>query len=724
MKTNCTKLKKCILIFVCFLFLFLSHSQQAFAHTYAQYLFGFKSNDVDAWPSRQLISEQTFRYSVDGINVITGAATIPANAKWATLESFKTSDVGAWPSMQLISEQTFRYSVDRVNVITGAATVPANAKWATLESFKISDVHAWPSRQLISEQTFRYSVDGINVITGVATIPANAKWATLESFKTSDVGAWPSMQLISEQSNGSYITNFSPSLTLSTLTNQVLSQSPGNDTLSLTGTAKDQDIGNTISIKYSIDGVASYSNITAGILTANGSDQSFNYSITINNTVSEGTYILRVWAMDNNGEASAQSTRTFTIDNSTIGVGGQPVIKIYSALNKIFNMEPSSGAYTDVTEDFLQDNTGTGKPFFLRSYTNKISGTVNTFYDYGLTASYIDSDTIRVVTSEGKAFDVDAETGNYTDITGTFLKDNIGPGKPFYHRAYEQEVNNSGPFIFHDFGSTMAYIGDNKIRVVTSEGKAFDVDKDTGAYTEVTSTFLVNNFGSGKPFYLRTYTNTIGGYASTFYDWGTAMAYIGNDVLRVVTSEGKAFDVDVNTGVYTDITSTFLVGNFGNNKPFYQRVYPITFNGVNYTLYDFGCTMSYSEAAATTLTISSPRYLTSFDEITLTGTVSDQDDDPVTVSATLDGTEKSVVITNAATPQEWTLTWDIAADSIADGHYTNIQITKDDGNGETASATYTGTIAVYGAGSGLTRKTAHYEYDANGKLVSRYTIEN
>ncbi len=42
---------------------------------------------------------------------------------------------------------------------------------------------------------------------------------------------------------------------------------------------------------------------------------------------------------------------------------------------------------------------------------------------------------------------------------------------------------------------------------------------------------------------------------------------------------------------------------------------------------------------------------------------------------------------------------------------------------ELSAATYTGTIAVYGAGSDLSKKTVHYEYDENGKLVRRYGVE-
>lgn len=171
---------------------------------------------------------------------------------------------------------------------------------------------------------------------------------------------------------------------------------------------------------------------------------------------------------------------------------------------------------------------------------------------------------IRVVrysgdTTDFEAFDVDITNGSFTNVTSTFLANIVGTDKPF-----------------HKYNATlgMAYIGNNKVRVVrgNSEWRAFDVDLTTGNYVEVTNTFLVNNYGdTSKPFYYYNSQSVLG------------MAYIGNNKLRVVRGYGyeyndgwRAFDVDITDGSYTDVTSSFLnTNNTGDfNKPFYTFRYP------------------------------------------------------------------------------------------------------------------------------------------------------
>jgi len=515
------------------------------------------------------------------------------------------------------------------------------------------------------------------------------------------------------------VLNYYPVLSLSSPQDgQVYSENQSNNQITISGTVIDENIGDNLLVKYTIDGVAQHTNITIANLTSNNTNQPFNHTVLINNSIPEGSHTLRVWAEDNYGGRTDDTTRSFFVEKAV----GDPSFRTVTSENRSFNVEGSTGNYSDNTNNFINNNTGSNKPFYLKTYNYKFGGSQNTFYDFGSTMTYIGDNLFRVVTSEGKAFNVDKDNGLYTDVTNLFLTNNLGQGKPFYHHIYEQEINGYGPYIFHDFGTTMAYIGNNKLRVVTSEGKAFDVDKDTGAYTDVTATFLVNNFGPGKPFYLREYTHNIGGEAKTFYDWGSSMAYIGNDTLRVITSEGKAFNVNINDGTYADITGIFLINNFGAGKPFCHRTYTVTINGIDYTFNDWGCTMAYTLDLNPQLTITSPSTQTAFDKATLTGTVTDTVSGTVTVSAILNGIEKSVVVDNTTTPQPWTLEWDIVIDNIPDGSYTNIVVTADNSGGGTSTLTYTGNINVYGPGTGLTKKTINYEYDSDGKLLRRYII--
>lgn len=80
--------------------------------------------------------------------------------------------------------------------------------------------------------------------------------------------------------------------------------------------------------------------------------------------------------------------------------------------------------------------------------------------------------------------------------------------------------------------------------------------------------------------------------------------------------------------------------------------------------------------------------------ITISGTVSDADNDTVIISATINGKTKTTSVTNTSTSKPWSLTWDVVTDNIAQGTYTNIVVTADDGQGGTTTATYTGTITV------------------------------
>lgn len=122
--------------------------------------------------------------------------------------------------------------------------------------------------------------------------------------------------------------------------------------------------------------------------------------------------------------------------------------------------------------------------------------------------------------------------------------------------------------------------------------------------------------------------------------------------------------------------------------------------------------------------------------IVLSGTVSHEENWDVTISAVIDGVNKSVVVSNTQTAQSWTLTWDVTNDSIEDGIYSNICITADDGNSGISTIIFTKNIIinvpydeyVYDDLNRLDHinnpsgNTMQYVYDNNGKLIRRYLI--
>ncbi|MEW9700769.1 S8 family serine peptidase [Paenibacillus sp. SI8] len=80
--------------------------------------------------------------------------------------------------------------------------------------------------------------------------------------------------------------------------------------------------------------------------------------------------------------------------------------------------------------------------------------------------------------------------------------------------------------------------------------------------------------------------------------------------------------------------------------------------------------------------------------ITLTGNVSDPDNDNVTISATIAGITKSTTISNTLTSKSWTLQWNVDSDNLAAGSYSNVTVVANDNLWGTASSTYTGTIVI------------------------------
>ncbi len=75
-------------------------------------------------------------------------------------------------------------------------------------------------------------------------------------------------------------------------------------------------------------------------------------------------------------------------------------------------------------------------------------------------------------------------------------------------------------------------------------------------------------------------------------------------------------------------------------------------------------------------------------QLTITGSVSDADGDPVTVSATINGVTKTRTVVNGS----FTLSWPRA--ELAEGDYTGVLVTADDGKGGTHTVVYNGRMLV------------------------------
>ncbi len=90
--------------------------------------------------------------------------------------------------------------------------------------------------------------------------------------------------------------------------------------LQITGTTKDADVGDLLTVKWSIDGGAEN---VLDTLTANGSNQQFTMNYTLPTNMTDGAHTLQVWVMDDKGGVSTANSVSFTVKSFV--VPGQPV---------------------------------------------------------------------------------------------------------------------------------------------------------------------------------------------------------------------------------------------------------------------------------------------------------------------------------------------------------------------------------------------------------------
>lgn len=81
------------------------------------------------------------------------------------------------------------------------------------------------------------------------------------------------------------------------------------------------------------------------------------------------------------------------------------------------------------------------------------------------------------------------------------------------------------------------------------------------------------------------------------------------------------------------------------------------------------------------------------DTITISGTVSDPDNDTLTISASLGEVTKSVVVSGTQTAKPWSLVWR-TSDFAASSSYSNVKLLVDDGKNGLVSSTYNGKVTI------------------------------
>lgn len=113
---------------------------------------------------------------------------------------------------------------------------------------------------------------------------------------------------------GQYL-NEAPTMTINTVNSIIFSEQEGYNNLKIIGDVKDLNIGDTLTVKYHLDGnTSTIKNVTE--LTSDGTNQGFELNIPITSAISEGNHSLVIWGEDNNGGKSAESIISFTVDKT------------------------------------------------------------------------------------------------------------------------------------------------------------------------------------------------------------------------------------------------------------------------------------------------------------------------------------------------------------------------------------------------------------------------
>ncbi|WP_145317904.1 fibronectin type III domain-containing protein [Paenibacillus xylanexedens] len=150
--------------------------------------------------------------------------------------------------------------------------------------------------------------------------------------------------------------------------------------LQISGTTRDTDVGDLLTVKWSIDGGSE--NILTQ-MTATGSNQSFNTNYTLPDTLPDGTHTLQVWVMDDKGGVSSAGTVNFTVRSFV--VPGTPTYTLVNPNNLTVNWDKKAN---DASVTYELKNMTTNQIVDTgASNSRQVTGlTPNTSYSFAVRA--------------------------------------------------------------------------------------------------------------------------------------------------------------------------------------------------------------------------------------------------------------------------------------------------------------------------------------------------
>jgi hypothetical protein len=200
-----------------------------------------------------------------------------------------------------------------------------------------------------------------------------------------------------------------PTISISSpASNVTFSAQTGKNTITLSGTICDPDVGDVESIYYRIDGSAGQVGTQHGsTITADNTNQPFSGSINVSSS-SEGSHALYTWVQDNNGGQSTETAIPFNMDKTAPTINA-PTLTATST--SVIIVQPDA---TDQVSNGVSTGLHTTAPFLY----NRNGTYIGTWQSGSLSDSGLSPNT--QYTYKYKAMDNVLNTSGYSTTSGIY----------------------------------------------------------------------------------------------------------------------------------------------------------------------------------------------------------------------------------------------------------------------------------------------------------------
>ncbi|MCT4563770.1 MAG: S-layer homology domain-containing protein [Maledivibacter sp.] len=361
-----------------------------------------------------------------------------------------------------------------------------------------------------------------------------------------------------------YTDNSNPTIGINKPTeNEYFSKKVGHNSISIEGNVKDDDAGDNLTVYYSIldrsnNPVLGHENINIDSFLANGNTQNFsNYTISVDDSLSEGNNNIKIWCEDDKGGKSNEITRSFIVDN-TGPTSNVPTVRVIS--NTEIQITPNANDPSNLNV----------APFLYNRDDSDITSWIDTspYSDTGLVAN-------TQYTYKYKAKDSLDNESRYSPIAKIYTKalnpenisisDSVGTSITF-------EIANApqGQPPEHKLELKLKGAGENGSNISTSDWSADTTRELTGLTIETEYELWVmtrNCDGVENPKYLALdsfITNTSPTVSITTIEEQNAINYDGSFILEGTITDTEGDTVTIK-GVLGGITKSTSIDTSANS---------------------------------------------------------------------------------------------------------------------------------------------------------------